>query len=137
MPPKQQPAKTDMAKKQKVVEDKTFGLKNKNKSKNVQKYVQTLKQSVQPKADPKLAAKVRGSFTSRCSIGCCLFIEDWICSFDLMKLGKKKLCKLGFNWVPVCLARKCGHFLEEMSILTFNSSHTTEICSVYEKINVS
>lgn len=56
MPPK--PAsKTDMAKKQKVVEDKTFGLKNKNKSKNVQKYVQTLKQSVQPKADPKLAAK--------------------------------------------------------------------------------
>ncbi|XP_059457874.1 zinc finger CCCH domain-containing protein 11-like isoform X1 [Corylus avellana] len=56
MPPKQA-SKTDMAKKQKVVEDKTFGLKNKNKSKNVQKYVQNLKQSVQPKADPKLAAK--------------------------------------------------------------------------------
>ena len=61
MPPKQA-SKTDVAKKQKVVEDKTFGLKNKNKSKNVQKYVQTLKQSVQPKADPKLAAKVRCSF---------------------------------------------------------------------------
>ena len=58
MPPKQQ-SKVDVAKKQKIVEDKTFGLKNKNKSKNVQKYVQTLKQSVQPKPDPtKTAAKV-------------------------------------------------------------------------------
>ncbi|KAF8402783.1 hypothetical protein HHK36_010874 [Tetracentron sinense] len=56
MPPKQ--AKSDVAKKQKVVEDKTFGLKNKNKSKNVQKYVQSLQQSVQPKPDPtKVAAK--------------------------------------------------------------------------------
>lgn len=50
MPPKQQ-SKAEMAKKQKVVEDKTFGLKNKNKSKSVQKYVQSLKQSVQPKPD--------------------------------------------------------------------------------------
>ncbi|XP_028775970.1 zinc finger CCCH domain-containing protein 11 [Neltuma alba] len=57
MPPKQQ-SKADLAKKQKIVEDKTFGLKNKNKSKNVQKYVQSLKQSVQPKPDPsKTAAK--------------------------------------------------------------------------------
>ncbi|ONI03172.1 hypothetical protein PRUPE_6G243000 [Prunus persica] len=57
MPPKQQ-SKADLAKKQKIVEDKTFGLKNKNKSKNVQKYVQTLKQSVQPQSDPsKTAAK--------------------------------------------------------------------------------
>ncbi|KAB2604300.1 zinc finger CCCH domain-containing protein 11-like [Pyrus ussuriensis x Pyrus communis] len=57
MPPKQQ-SKANLAKKQKIVEDKTFGLKNKNKSKNVQKYVQTLKQSVQPKPDPsKTAAK--------------------------------------------------------------------------------
>ncbi|KAL2933810.1 Zinc finger CCCH domain-containing protein 21 [Bienertia sinuspersici] len=53
MPPKQQQSKSDLAKKQKQVEDKTFGLKNKNKSKNVQKYVQGLKQSVQPKTDPK------------------------------------------------------------------------------------
>ncbi|KAK7245190.1 hypothetical protein RIF29_40025 [Crotalaria pallida] len=55
MPPKQ--SKADLAKKQKIVEDKTFGLKNKNKSKNVQKYVQNLQQSVQPKVDPKVAAK--------------------------------------------------------------------------------
>ncbi|KAK8659849.1 hypothetical protein V6N13_030041 [Hibiscus sabdariffa] len=60
MPPKQQAkSKADLAKKQKVVEDKTFGSKNKNKSKNVQKYVQNLQQSVQPKPDPsKAAAKV-------------------------------------------------------------------------------
>uniref|UniRef100_A0A5B7AMJ3 Putative zinc finger CCCH domain-containing protein 11 n=1 Tax=Davidia involucrata TaxID=16924 RepID=A0A5B7AMJ3_DAVIN len=57
MPPKQQ-SKADLAKKQKIVEDKTFGLKNKNKSKNVQKYVQSLNQSVQPKPDPsKIVAK--------------------------------------------------------------------------------
>lgn len=57
MPPKQQ-SKAELAKKQKIVEDKTFGLKNKNKSKNVQKYVQSLKQNVQPKPDPsKVAAK--------------------------------------------------------------------------------
>ncbi|KVI06915.1 hypothetical protein Ccrd_014728 [Cynara cardunculus var. scolymus] len=56
MPPKQ--SKADLAKKQKIVEDKTFGLKNKNKSKNVQKYVQSLQQNVQPKPDAsKLAAK--------------------------------------------------------------------------------
>ncbi|KAH1195182.1 Zinc finger CCCH domain-containing protein 11 [Glycine max] len=57
MPPKQQ-SKADLVKKQKIVEDKTFGLKNKNRSKNVQKYVQNLKQYVQPKLDPsKLTAK--------------------------------------------------------------------------------
>jgi hypothetical protein len=63
MPPKKgQPSKADLAKKQKVVEDKTFGLKNKNKSKNVQKYVQSLHQAVQPKPDPsKTAAKARRS----------------------------------------------------------------------------
>lgn len=57
MPPKQQ-SKAELAKKQKIVEDKTFGLKNKKKSKNVQKYVQSLHQSVQPKPDPsKVVAK--------------------------------------------------------------------------------
>ncbi|KAL2953412.1 hypothetical protein AAZX31_19G163100 [Glycine max] len=51
-------SKADLVKKQKIVEDKTFGLKNKNRSKNVQKYVQNLKQYVQPKLDPsKLTAK--------------------------------------------------------------------------------
>ncbi|XP_004307428.1 PREDICTED: zinc finger CCCH domain-containing protein 11-like [Fragaria vesca subsp. vesca] len=55
MPPKA--SKADVAKKQKVVEDKTFGLKNKNKSKSVQKYVQQIKSSVQPKVDPTKAKK--------------------------------------------------------------------------------
>ncbi|XVE61767.1 hypothetical protein DITRI_Ditri06bG0066300 [Diplodiscus trichospermus] len=56
MPPKQA-SKAEISKKQKIVEDKTFGLKNKNKSKNVQKYVQNLKQSVQPKPDPSKVAQ--------------------------------------------------------------------------------
>ncbi|CAL4962906.1 unnamed protein product [Urochloa decumbens] len=48
MPPKKAaPSKAELAKKQKVVEDKTFGLKNKN----VQKYIQSLHQAVQPKPD--------------------------------------------------------------------------------------
>ncbi|XP_051226970.1 zinc finger CCCH domain-containing protein 11 isoform X1 [Lolium perenne] len=60
MPPKKAPAKADLAKKQKVVEDKTFGLKNKNKSKAVQKYVQQISQSGQVKPDAaKTAAKAR------------------------------------------------------------------------------
>lgn len=67
MPPKPNPnkaskdkQKADLVKKQKQVEDKTFGLKNKNKSKTVQKYVNSLQQSVQPRPkneDPKAAAK--------------------------------------------------------------------------------
>eukprot|EP00250_Pteridium_aquilinum_P007414 c17136_g1_i1 orf=95-1183(+) len=64
MPPKPSSNKAaqkgDVAKKQKQVEDKTFGLKNKNKSKSVQKYVQSIQQSAQPKKpqdDPKTAAK--------------------------------------------------------------------------------
>ncbi|XP_024524223.1 zinc finger CCCH domain-containing protein 11 isoform X1 [Selaginella moellendorffii] len=67
MPPKaadkgsKEKQKADLAKKQKLVEDKTFGLKNKNKSKNVQKYVASLQQSVQSRVkreeDPKAAQK--------------------------------------------------------------------------------
>ncbi|GJP32805.1 hypothetical protein CLOM_g193 [Closterium sp. NIES-68] len=65
MPPKKEAkqSKADIAKKQKVVEDKTFGLKNKNKSNKVQKYVQNMQQSVQATArrqaaeDPAVARK--------------------------------------------------------------------------------
>jgi hypothetical protein len=39
MPPKQQPNKAEQAARAKKLEDKTFGLKNKNKSKAVQKYI--------------------------------------------------------------------------------------------------
>lgn len=82
MPPKQ--SKADVAKKQKVVEDKTFGLKNKNKSKQVQKYVQNLKQSVQPRPDPsKLDAKV---------LYICIFVNyiiiiNYKFDYSLMKCG--------------------------------------------------
>lgn len=83
MPPKQQQSKSDVAKKQKVVEDKTFGLKNKNKSKNVQKYVQNLKQSVQPKPEAaKAALKVRVFFFPFTLINC-RFSLVLIENFDL------------------------------------------------------
>jgi hypothetical protein len=48
MPPKKsaKPDKAKQAAKQKVVEDKTFGLKNKKKSAKVQQYVKNVQQSV-------------------------------------------------------------------------------------------
>jgi len=48
MPPKVS-KKTEDKKKQKVVEDKTFGLKNKNKSKTVQKFIAGVKSQVDGK----------------------------------------------------------------------------------------
>eukprot|EP00243_Klebsormidium_subtile_P003499 TRINITY_DN16907_c0_g1_i1.p1 TRINITY_DN16907_c0_g1~~TRINITY_DN16907_c0_g1_i1.p1 ORF type:complete len:390 (+),score=146.57 TRINITY_DN16907_c0_g1_i1:139-1308(+) len=59
MPPKSGKAakaatKAEAAKKQKVAEDKTFGLKNKNKSKAVQQYVKNLQSSAQAVAKQKL-----------------------------------------------------------------------------------
>ena len=49
MPPKKEPStskKTEQKKKQKVLEDKTFGLKNKNKSKKVQQHIESVTKSV-------------------------------------------------------------------------------------------
>jgi hypothetical protein len=46
--------KTIQKQKQKVVEDKTFGLKNKNKSKKVQQFVQSVEKNVMNSGDPKL-----------------------------------------------------------------------------------
>ncbi len=49
MPPKKAAGpskKADDKKKNKIIEDKTFGLKNKNKSKSVQKYVQSVSSQV-------------------------------------------------------------------------------------------
>src|SRR4051812_10122636 len=44
MPPKKAP--TNEREKKKVIEDKTFGMKNKNKSSKVQKFVDTLSQQM-------------------------------------------------------------------------------------------
>ena len=47
MPPKTGPSKKTVNKeKQKIIEDKTFGLKNKNKSKKLQQYVEQVKTQV-------------------------------------------------------------------------------------------
>ncbi|CAO3679354.1 unnamed protein product [Rhizopus stolonifer] len=71
MPPKKQPqSKAEKAKKQKAAEDKTFGMKNKNKSTKVQKYIQQVQaqgKSVAPntkKEDKKeLEKKKREEFS--------------------------------------------------------------------------
>lgn len=53
MPPK--PSKKAVDKqKQKVIEDKTFGLKNKNKSAKVQKYVQNVTKTVSEAGQKKV-----------------------------------------------------------------------------------
>jgi hypothetical protein len=56
MPPKKPPApskKTDQKKKNQIIEDRTFGLKNKNKSKKVQQYVQSVTTNVMNSGDRK------------------------------------------------------------------------------------
>ena len=45
--------KAEQKKKQAAIEDKTFGLKNKNKSKKVQQYVSQVKSSVMNSGDRK------------------------------------------------------------------------------------
>lgn len=58
MPPKKKAQdaaskKTVQKKKQQIVEDKTFGLKNKNKSKKVQQQIKSIEKNVMNSGDPK------------------------------------------------------------------------------------
>jgi len=46
--------KSQQKKKDRLIEDKTFGLKNKNKSKKVQQQIQAVRKSVEHSGDPKL-----------------------------------------------------------------------------------
>ncbi len=57
MPPKKAAAggkKVDQKKVQKIVEDRTFGMKNKNKSKKVQKYINQVSSNVANKMQQKV-----------------------------------------------------------------------------------
>lgn len=55
MPPKDKPSKKAVEKeKQRIVEDKTFGLKNKNKSKKVEKYIKSVQSQVANKGVDKV-----------------------------------------------------------------------------------
>jgi hypothetical protein len=55
MPPKkQQQTKKDKAKKEKSVEDKTFGMKNKNKSAKVQRYIQQVSTQAKHNAEQRI-----------------------------------------------------------------------------------
>ncbi|KAI8378033.1 uncharacterized protein BYT42DRAFT_572486 [Radiomyces spectabilis] len=57
MPPKKQ-SKAEQKKKVKVAEDKTFGMKNKNKSKKVQQYIQQVKGQVNANKGPSEKQKI-------------------------------------------------------------------------------
>ena len=46
--------KAAQKKKEKLIEDKTFGLKNKNKSKKVQSHIQSIRKNVENSGDPKM-----------------------------------------------------------------------------------
>eukprot|EP00977_Amphora_coffeiformis_P019400 scaffold7213_cov166-Amphora_coffeaeformis.AAC.16 len=60
MPPKKKAAadgaskKTVQKKKQQIIEDKTFGMKNKNKSKKVQQQIKSIEKNVMNSGDPKM-----------------------------------------------------------------------------------
>ena len=56
MPPKKS-NKSEQKKKASKIEDKTFGLKNKNKSAKVQQFVKSTEQSILNSGDPKERAK--------------------------------------------------------------------------------
>lgn len=57
MPPKPGPSKADAAKKAKKIEDKTFGMKNKNKSKTVQTYINQISNTEQLSKEEKARRK--------------------------------------------------------------------------------
>lgn len=54
MPPKTASKKSVEKEKQKIIEDKTFGLKNKNKSKKVEKYIKSVQSQVANKGFDKV-----------------------------------------------------------------------------------
>ena len=49
----QESKKSSQKRKEKLVEDKTFGMKNKNKSKKVQNYINSVTNNVMKSGDPK------------------------------------------------------------------------------------
>lgn len=53
MPPKKQQTKKDKLKKEKSNDDKTFGMKNKNKSAKVQRFIQQVNSQAKHTADQK------------------------------------------------------------------------------------
>ena len=58
MPPKGPSVKQAIKKQEKIIEDKTFGLKNKNKSKAVQKYIASMQANMSHNHNPELKRKM-------------------------------------------------------------------------------
>lgn len=58
MPPKNKQTKSEKAKKEKANDDKTFGMKNKNKSAKVQRYIQQVNTQAKHNAEQRLGGPV-------------------------------------------------------------------------------
>lgn len=58
MPPKKQQTKKEKLKKEKSTEDKTFGMKNKNKSAKVQRFIQQVNTQAKHNAEQRLGLPV-------------------------------------------------------------------------------
>lgn len=58
MPPKTKQTKKDKLKKEKSTEDKTFGMKNKNKSAKVQRFIQQVNTQAKHNAEQRLGLPV-------------------------------------------------------------------------------
>ena len=68
MPKKEDKSKkSEQKKKASQIEDKTFGLKNKNKSTKVMKFVESTTKSIQSSGDPKERAKAEAMKRERVS----------------------------------------------------------------------
>ncbi|PRP80333.1 CCCH-type zinc finger-containing protein [Planoprotostelium fungivorum] len=135
MPPKSGPSKKTVDKaKNKIVEDKTFGLKNKNKSKTVQKYVQNVTNNVkggsanqeaanrkkaEEKAKLEREALERDLFkpviTQKAPVGVdpksivCEFFKKGIC-------GKGAKCKFSHNLAQERMSEKVDLYTDKRAI---------------------
>lgn len=61
MPPKKQQTKNEKKKKEKAAEDKTFGMKNKNKSAKVQRYIQQVQTQAKHNAQQGTKVNYQGT----------------------------------------------------------------------------
>lgn len=76
MPPKKQQTKKDKQKKEKATEDKTFGMKNKNKSAKVQRYIQQVNTQAKHNAEQRAGGPVSALHVSQCDCMYLRFIQS-------------------------------------------------------------
>lgn len=106
MAPKSQPSKkTEEKVKQKVIDDKTFGLKNKNKSSKVNKYIQQVEQQVKSSGNRKIQKEDGDLKKQR----------------EIKKLEEqKKAAELSALFKPIVLVQKVAFGVDPKTVLCIN-----------------